>query len=169
MPRLVFNDNCEGQRNRQPLTKCWFKHWPLYSQRARRDQRKGQTTPDWLGGRFNRQENLLTSLVLGIHKMSRSLHLPNRILEVFREALTGFTPMPSPDVFCNILLSQGYVHENSSHGGGGGAEHTSKDRGGVRSLQLPTSDSRVNQRPCPLHYLHQQNPVRIFKFLGSRH
>lgn len=41
------------------------------------------------GGSCNKQENLLTGLVLDGHKTSRSPHPPTRILKVYIEPLTG--------------------------------------------------------------------------------
>ena len=49
------------------------------------------------GSRFNKQGNLYMRLVLGGCKMSRSLHLPSRILRVYLEALTGFIHDYHPD------------------------------------------------------------------------
>ena len=44
-----------------------------------------------VGGKFNKQENLHTRLVLGGCKKSGSPHQPARILKVYIEALTGFS------------------------------------------------------------------------------
>lgn len=50
-----------------------------------------------VGSRFNKQGNLHERLALGGCKMSRSLHLPTRILWVYIEALTGFSNIYHPD------------------------------------------------------------------------
>ena len=44
-----------------------------------------------VGGRFNKQWNLLMRPVLGNHKRSKYPHPPTRILKVCIEALTGFS------------------------------------------------------------------------------
>ena len=43
--------------------------------------------------------------------MSKSLHLPTRILKVYIEALTGFSHLFSPDGLINTSLSQGCITE----------------------------------------------------------
>ena len=63
------------------------------------------------GGSFNKQGNLHKRLVLGGCKISGSLRLPTRILEVRIEALTGFSLVFSPDGLNNTLFSQGLVLE----------------------------------------------------------
>lgn len=57
-------------------------------------------------GSFNNQGNLYMSLVLGNHKICRSLHLPTRSLIIYIEALTGFSHLFSPDSHIDTLLSQ---------------------------------------------------------------
>ena len=44
-----------------------------------------------VGGRSNEQQNLLTRLVLGRGKKSRSPHLPARTLKVYTESLPQFS------------------------------------------------------------------------------
>ena len=61
-----------------------------------------------VGGRFNKQEKLLTRLVLCAHKVSRSLHSPARIFKVYIEDLIGFGHMYCPDGL-NVFLSQDHV------------------------------------------------------------
>lgn len=46
------------------------------------------------GGRFNKQGNWPTRLVLGSHKTSGSPHLPTRIVKVCIEALPGLQYYP---------------------------------------------------------------------------
>ena len=60
-----------------------------------------------VGGRFNKQENLLMRLVLGGHKVSRSPHSPARILKVYIEAFTGLSHTYRPGDLSTTLLSQG--------------------------------------------------------------
>lgn len=83
---------------------------------------KGKKTPKieaghsrLVGGRFHKQGNLSTKLRLGCLKMGRSLHLSMRILEVYIEALTGFSYMYYPEGLNHTLFSQGSVIENGSH------------------------------------------------------
>ena len=66
------------------------------------------------GGSCNKQENLLTGLVLDGHKTSRSLHLTVRMLKVYTEALHGFSHVYHPDGLNNTLLFQGSVLEAAS-------------------------------------------------------
>ena len=60
-------------------------------------------------GSFNKQGNLLTRLILRGHKMSRSLHLPASVLNVYRETSVGFNQVFSSDGLNNTLLPQGCV------------------------------------------------------------
>ena len=55
------------------------------------------------------------------------------ILEVYREALTGFSHIFCPDGLNHTLLSQDCILETSSHCRNVGWNVHSKDRGGVRS------------------------------------
>ena len=64
-----------------------------------------------VSGSFNQQGSLHMRLVLGGCKMSRSPHLPARILKVYIEVLTGFSHEFSPDGLNNILISQGCALE----------------------------------------------------------
>lgn len=77
------------------------------------------------------------------------------------EALTGFSHVYHPASLNNALFSQGCVLENSSH-----YEQSvfSKDREGVRSLQLPMSSLAINQESRPLHDLFQ-HMLRCFSRL----
>lgn len=51
---------------------------------------------------------------------------------------------------------------NSSHCRNGRQSIQAKDRGEVRSVQLPGSSSRVSQRSCPLHdHLQQAAPFAV--------
>lgn len=57
-----------------------------------------------VGGRFHKQRNLCTRLVLGGCRV-------DRILKVYTEALTGFSHVVTPDGLNSTLLSQGCVLE----------------------------------------------------------
>ena len=87
-----------------------------------------------VGGRFNKQGDLITRFVLGSFKTSRSSHLPNRILKVDIEALTGFSHVHCPDGLNSTLLPQGCILENSSSCRNSGWNIYSKDRGGGEEL-----------------------------------
>lgn len=67
---------------------------------------------------------------LGGHKMSRSPHLPTRILKVHMEAFTGFNHIHSLDGLNNTYLSQGCVLEDGSYCTNSGQSRHSKNRGG---------------------------------------
>lgn len=58
-----------------------------------------------VGGRFKKEGKLHMKLILDSHKTSRFLHLPTKILKVYVEVLTGFSPLSHPDVLKNTLLS----------------------------------------------------------------
>ena len=96
-------------------------------------------------------------LVLSGHKVSRSLHPSARILNVYVEALTGFSHLYRPDDLNNTLVSQGCMLENGFHYGNGGQKAHFKDWGErVRSLCLPGSSLQVNRQSHPLYDLLQQ-------------
>lgn len=65
-----------------------------------------------VGGKFNKQGNLHTRLVLGSHKTSRCLHPPTRILKVYVESLTVVNYIYYLDGLNNTILSQCFVLEN---------------------------------------------------------
>lgn len=56
-------------------------------------------------GKFNKQGNLFTRLVLGSGKM-RSPYLPARMVNIYMKALMGFSHTYSADSLSNTLLSQ---------------------------------------------------------------
>ena len=60
---------------------CWFANWLLYMEGKEKTKERGRALQ--IGGRFNKQGNLLFSLVLGGNKMSRSWHPLTRILQVY--------------------------------------------------------------------------------------
>ena len=80
-------------------------------------------------GRFKKHQDLHTRLVLGSCKMSRSSHLPTRILRVYIETLTGFSPAYHPDAL-NMFAPLRLHSENCSHCGNSGQNTHSKDEGG---------------------------------------
>ena len=94
-----------------------------------------------VGGKFNKQENLHTRLVLGGCKMSRSLHPPARILKDYIEALPGFSHLFSPDVLNNTLLSQVCVLG------------TAPNMGKARRRHIPRIGEQVRSPDCldPAH------------------
>lgn len=61
--------------------------------------------PRSLGGRFNKQGSFCERLVLGGHKISRSLGPPTRTLKVYTEALMGFSSVFHADSFSNTIFS----------------------------------------------------------------
>lgn len=54
-----------------------------------------------MGGKFSKQGNLLTKLVLGSHNTSKSSHLPVRIRVYIEAFFTGFSHIYHPDGFNN--------------------------------------------------------------------
>ena len=78
------------------------------------------------------QARELMRLVLGDHRMSRSLPAPHRqIVKIcIQTIITWFSHILSPDGLNNSLLSQSFVLKNSSHCGTSGKNIHSKDRGG---------------------------------------
>ena len=67
-----------------------------------------------VGGRFNKQGDLIARLDLGSCKTSRSSHLNIRILKVYIEALTGFSHVYCLDGLNSKLLSPVCTLENGS-------------------------------------------------------
>lgn len=106
-------------------------------------------------GRFNKQENSFTKQVTT--RRVRSLHIPARILKVYKEALlTGFTHMYHPSGLNNTLLSQVYVLGTDPSSGTVDREQIPRTKEMVRSLQLPQySSSRVSMWSRPLKELLQ--------------
>ena len=89
--------------------------------------------------------------------MSRSPYLPARILEVYIEALTGFSHVYCPDGLSNTILSQGYLLVIAPTVGTMGREYI--PRTGVWGGEEPPKDwvqlSDVNWWSLPLHDLLQ--------------
>lgn len=100
-------------------------------------ERKEADHPALGGGSFNKQGKLHIRLVLGGCKMSRSLHLPTRVLRVYIEALMGFSHIQSPDGLNNILFSQGYILEMAPTMGTVSRTYIPRRGERLRSLQFP--------------------------------
>ena len=83
-----------------------------------------------VGGRINKQGNLLTRLVF--EAKSSSPPLLARILKAFTEALSGFRHTCCPESLSNTLFLQGCLLENGSKPGNGGQSEHFKDTGGVK-------------------------------------
>ena len=117
-------------------------NWPLYTEGKERLKTEADDSR-LTGGRFNKQEDLYTRLVLGGYKTSRSRHLPARIFKIHVEAWTGFSHIDCPDGLNVTLLSQGW-------------DWWAEQGREVRSLPLPEPSSQVNRRSSPLNDLLQQ-------------
>lgn len=122
-----------------------------------------------VGGSFNKQGNLLMRLVLGGCKVSRSSHPSVRILKVYVEALTGFSPvyqMVYPVVYIQMVSTAHYYLKSVSLRQLLGQEgrqnaHTGieiKDRGGGEEPPMLGSSSRVRWLSDPLGDLLQCFP-----------
>lgn len=109
-----------------------------------------------LGDDFNKQENSHTRLILSCQKMSRSPHLPARILKFMLRTQQGPVHRSSPDGLNYTLLSQSCILEIAPSAGTVGRIYIPSPGEGRRSLQLPRSSSRVNQWSCLLKHLLQQ-------------
>ena len=115
-------------------------NWPLSTEGKERPAKEADHSR-LVCGRFKKQGNLLTRLVLGHYKMSRSLHPPTRILKVYIEALMGFSLICHPDYLKNTLLFQDCVLKNGSHGG---QSVCSEDRG--ESEEPPIAGLRLSDQ-----------------------
>ena len=71
--------------------------WPP-SMEVKKKPKKEADHSRLVGGSFNKQENLYTSLVFSGNKISRSLYSSARILKVYIETLTGFS-----HIHCKML------------------------------------------------------------------
>lgn len=76
--------------------------------------------------------------------MSRSLHLPTRILKVYIGTLTGFSHVYWPKYLNNTSLSPDCVLRGASSAGKSSRMHITRTEEGVGSLWLPGFSSRVN-------------------------
>ena len=121
--------------------------WNLKLSPVQKGQKRPKKAADHsrlVGGRVHKQGNLHTKLVLGGFKVSRSPHLPTRILKAYREALTASGHVFSPDGLSTTLLSQGCVLKKSCHGGNGGwnVHIHCKDRAGSEEPPIAQSTCR---------------------------
>ena len=66
-----------------------------------------------VGDRPSKQGNLLMRLLLGGHRINRSLHLPSRILRIYREALMVSRERYNADGLNNITFSKMHPRSNS--------------------------------------------------------
>lgn len=102
------------------LQTWWFPWWNLklvpYTD-GKEKLKKWTVYPRLVGDGFNKWSNVLMRLVLDNSRTSRSPHLPTRILKVYRETLTAFSPIHHPDGLNCTLLSQGCLLENDTHCG----------------------------------------------------
>lgn len=85
-------------------------------------------------GRFNKQENLLMRLDLGGCKTSIPLHLPTRILKIYRETLTRSSVHGGWDSIITTFLSQVFILGAASGSGEGKQNTHSKDGEGAEEL-----------------------------------
>lgn len=94
-----------------------------------------------VGGKFNKDRNLYARLVLGTHKIRRSLYLPGRILKVYIETLTGFRHIYYPDGFNkqHFTLSQLCPWNSSSYETGGLHVHSKLQRNWKGAANCPGS------------------------------
>lgn len=108
---------------------------------------------------------LLTRLVSGGHHMSRSLHLPARILKCIREA---FSHMYHPEGL-NILLSLSRLcHWAASSRGKASRTHIPRTRQRVKNFQLPGSSSRVTSYDLQPHFLTLTNLLPLLGILCDK-
>ena len=80
-----------------------------------------------LGGSFNKKEDFHVMLVLGIHQVSRSLHLPARILKVYYLGSVTYSVQ-------TVSTAPSFVLETASNVGMVGRMYFPKTVGKVRSL-----------------------------------
>ena len=117
-----------------------------YTWRARREGREGPSTPDWCTAALISKGTYLGSLSWAATQgVVVSLQPPARILQVYVEAFTGFSPVYCPDKL--TLLFQVCIFENSSTVGveDGTYKYIPRTGKGVKNFQLPGSSLPVNQ------------------------
>lgn len=113
------------------------------------------------GGLISKGSYLRTCLWCS--KISRSLHLPTRILKVYIEALSGFSYIFSPNDFKNPLLPPGSVLETTPSRGMSGRKYIPGTGEGVRSLWFPRPSLQVTGWSCSPNNLPQHSiPVTSF-------
>ena len=137
--------------------------------KERPDQRQKEADHFRLvGDSVNKQGNVLMKLVLDSHKVSKSLHLSTRVLNICIEVLTGSSHTFSPDGPNNSLLSQGCICENANGGekqafqgwgGGGVSACLGPVHGSTSSHILSTTSS--NRRP-PRFMQRDKKNLKLF-------
>ena len=100
-----------------------------------------------IGGRFNKQGNFYTRLVLGSNK-DEWIPVPSlQVVKVDKEPLTGFRHIYRVGVLNPTSLSQGRVHGAASGSGKGKLySHIPWTREGAGSLRVPRPSSRAKRQ-----------------------
>lgn len=89
---------------------CWFtNYWSPNMEEQEETEERGRPF-EISRCRFHRQGNLCKRLILGVHKMIRSLHSLAKISSLYR-GLNQFRHIFNPHGLNNISLSQSYVLE----------------------------------------------------------
>ena len=135
-------------------------NWPLYTEGKERLNREADHSR-LVGGRFNKQGNLYTRLVLGGCKASRSPHPPAGILY---EGLNWAQSCVQSRWSQHLALSRLHPWNAASTGIVGGA-YIPRTGDGERSLWLPKSNLRVNPQSHPLNDLQELNRQDFFNLL----
>lgn len=81
-----------------------------------------------VSGRFSKKENLHVRLVLDRHKMTKFLHPPATIINIYIAVLTGFSHIYHPDGLSDTSLFQDRALKNGFHSGNGGQTVHFKER-----------------------------------------
>ena len=130
---------------------CWFANWSPYMEGKERLKKQADYS-SLVGGRFTKQGNLHSRVVLGSHKPSRSSHLPARTLQVYLGLKWIQCKWSQQHIGLSRLCPWKWLPLWEQW-----AELTFQGWEGVRSLQLPRSSSRVTWQSRPLNdLLHQR-------------
>ena len=145
---------------------CWFANWPLYTAGKERPKRERDHSRS-VGGRFDKQGNLLPRLVLeaasrgDLHTCPQNLKSSygglNWILSRTPSRCSQHPPLSRP------------CRWNSSHWGNCMWSVHSKDRGGARNLRLPGSGWRVTGSHILLMTSSNSMSTVIFRRFPSSH
>ena len=130
-------------------------------QKAKRDWRKRQTTPDWQ--MEDLAKKLMQRSVWGIHKMSRSPGLPTRILKISIDVLMGVSCISSPHGLSNTLLFPGIsILENAPSVGMVGWRYLprTKEGWGVSDCLKPAPGSTGGHDDLPQHECYGKGVIR---------
>lgn len=117
-------------------------NWPPYTEGKERPKKKAERHTLVVGG-FNKQGNFLLRLVLGCHTACGSPRPPARILNVYGEALTGFSHVHSPGSLNTTITVSKLCPWVASNSGRASRTYIPKIGEGVSSLQMPESSSQV--------------------------